>query len=146
MYYAPNISRNIISGSLLNQLGYKLVFKADRCIISRSNLFIGLAYLKCNLFKQSIVCNSKTHVCNVDVRRNICDDLHYLCHLRLWRVNFDKISFISKHDLISFCSLQCHNCKICMLNNITRTLLKKLYDKKHYATFCLINWIKSKVI
>ena len=83
VYYAPNISRNIISGSLLNRLGYKLVFKADRCIISRSNLFIGNAYLKCNLFKLSIICNSKAYVCNVDARSNICDDLHYLWHLRL---------------------------------------------------------------
>ena len=55
VYYAPEISRNLVSGSVLNRMGYKLVFEADRCIISKGNLFIGRAYLQCNLFKLSLV-------------------------------------------------------------------------------------------
>ena len=45
VYFAPDISRNLVSGPILNRLGYKLVFDADRCIISKCNFFIGHAYL-----------------------------------------------------------------------------------------------------
>ena len=34
VYFAPDISRNLVSRSILNRLGYKLVFEVDRCIIS----------------------------------------------------------------------------------------------------------------
>ena len=33
----------------------------------------------------------------------MCDDLHYLWHLRLTHVNFGKVSFMSKHELITLC-------------------------------------------
>ena len=33
----------------------------------------------------------------------MCDDLHYLWHLRLAYVNFGKVSFMSKHELIHLC-------------------------------------------
>ena len=44
VYFTPEIGRNLVSGPILNRLGYKLVFEADRCIISKNNLFIGRAY------------------------------------------------------------------------------------------------------
>ena len=34
VYYAPEISRNLVLSLVLNRLGNKLVFEADRCIIS----------------------------------------------------------------------------------------------------------------
>ena len=68
VYYTPDISRNLVSSSLLIRLGYKLVFEADRCIISKSNLFIVCAYLQYNLFKLSIVCSSENYVYNVDIQ------------------------------------------------------------------------------
>ena len=74
VYYAPKISRNLISGYVLNRLGNKLVFEADRCKISKGSLFIGRAYLQCNLFKPSLVCNN--YVYNIDAPSNIFDDLH----------------------------------------------------------------------
>ena len=98
-------------------MSYNLVFKADRNIISKGNLFIGRAYLQCNLFKLSIVC--KNFVYNVDVSSNIFDDLRYLWHLRLEYMNFDKVSFIRKNDMIPYCPLLSHNCKTSILNKIT---------------------------
>ena len=55
-----------------------------------TNFFTGRAYLQCNLYKHSIVCNSKNYVCNVDVLSDICDDLHYLWHFKLRQVNLIK--------------------------------------------------------
>ena len=56
-------------------------------------------------------------------------DLHYLWHVRLGHVNFDKIAFMSKHDLIPMCTKMSKNCKTCMLNKITRTPFKSVERK-----------------
>ena len=72
VYFAPDISRNLVFSPILNRLGYKLVFNADRCIISKCNFFIGRAYLCCNFFKLSLSCNPRNMICNI----NMCDDLH----------------------------------------------------------------------
>ena len=94
MYFAPEISRNLVSGPIFNRLGYKLVFEADRCIISKNNLFVGRTFLCKSLFKLSLDLN-KNFICNIS-SMNDKDDLHYLWHVRLGHVNFDKISFMSK--------------------------------------------------
>ena len=125
IYFAPDISRNLVSGPILNRLGYKLVFEIDRCIISKCNFLIGRGYLCCNLFKLSLICNSKNMVCNT----NMCDDLHYLWHLRLANVNFGKVSFMSKNNLIPLCYQKSENYNTCMLNKITRTHFKSVQRK-----------------
>ena len=58
------ISRNHVSRPVLNQLGYKLVFEANMCIISKNNLFIGRAYLCNSIFNLSLDLN-KYVICNV---------------------------------------------------------------------------------
>ncbi|XP_021728747.1 uncharacterized protein LOC110695829 [Chenopodium quinoa] len=52
--YAPKISRNLVFGPTLNSLGYKIVFEANRCIITRGVTFIGCCYLDNGLFKPSL--------------------------------------------------------------------------------------------
>ena len=68
VYYAPEISRNLVSGPVLYRLSYKLVFEADRCIISKNNLFVGHTYLCNSLFKLSLDLNK-------DVIRNVSHEL-----------------------------------------------------------------------
>ena len=59
----------------------------------------------------------------------MCDDLHYLWNLRLAYVNFGKVSFMSKQELIPICEQKSENCKTCMLNKITRTPFKSVERK-----------------
>ena len=78
-------------------------------------MFVGCAYLCNSLFKLSLDL-SKDVICNVslDLSKEKVD-LHYLWHVRLGHVNFDKIAFMSKHDFISVCSKLSKNCITCML-------------------------------
>ena len=113
----------------MNRLGYKLVFEADGYIISKNNLFVGHACLCNSLFKLSLDLN-KDVICNVETSpMNKKVDLHYLRHVRLGHVNFDKTAFMSKHDLLPMCSKMSENCKMCMLNKITRTPFKSIECK-----------------
>ena len=53
--FASKIARNLVSGSTLNRMGYKLVFESNRCVISKGGVFIGRCYWNCNLFKHIII-------------------------------------------------------------------------------------------
>ena len=72
--------------------------------------------------------NVKNFVRNVNLS-NITHDLQFLWHLRLRHINFSKVSFMFKNDLIPQYFQQSHNCKTCMLNKITRTPFKSVERK-----------------
>lgn len=50
VFYVPFLRRNLISGSLLNRAGLKLVFEADKVVITRNGDFVGKGYLANGLF------------------------------------------------------------------------------------------------
>lgn len=50
VFYVPSLRRNLISGILLNRAGLKLVFEADKVVITRNGDFVGKGYLANGLF------------------------------------------------------------------------------------------------
>ncbi|KAK9683745.1 hypothetical protein RND81_10G161700 [Saponaria officinalis] len=48
--YVPSLRRNLVSGALLNKAGMKLVFEADKVVMSRNGEFVGKGYLSGGLF------------------------------------------------------------------------------------------------
>ncbi|GAA0184513.1 hypothetical protein LIER_31801 [Lithospermum erythrorhizon] len=48
--YFPTLHRNLVSGALLNKTGLKLVFEADKVVLSCSGEFVGNGYLSGGLF------------------------------------------------------------------------------------------------
>ncbi|KAK9740651.1 hypothetical protein RND81_03G051100 [Saponaria officinalis] len=48
--YVPTLRRNLVSGALLNKAGMKLVFEADKLVMSRNGEFVGKGYLSGGLF------------------------------------------------------------------------------------------------
>ena len=66
--YVPEVRRNLISGSSLVQLGYKIVLESNRVIISKNNVFIGKGYVCDGLFKLNNVSslNKISKVFNVE--------------------------------------------------------------------------------
>lgn len=43
--YVPSLRKNLVSGALLNKVGLKLIFEADKIIISRGEDFVRKEYL-----------------------------------------------------------------------------------------------------
>ncbi|WVZ22010.1 hypothetical protein V8G54_000554, partial [Vigna mungo] len=60
--YAPELRRNLVSGVILNRLGFKLVFESDKFILSKGGVFVGLGYLCNNMFKLSVINDVKDSV------------------------------------------------------------------------------------
>ncbi|GKA93660.1 zinc finger, CCHC-type containing protein [Tanacetum coccineum] len=68
--YVPDIRKNLMSGSILNKFGFKLVFESDKLILSKSGKFVGKGYVSGGIFKLNIenVMNSSINgVCVTDI-------------------------------------------------------------------------------
>ena len=51
VFYVPEVRKNLVSGGLLNKFGFKLVFEADKFVLSKGGLFVGKGYLCDGMFK-----------------------------------------------------------------------------------------------
>lgn len=52
--YVPRIRKNLVSSTMLNKLGYRQVFEADKYVLSKGGVFVGRGYLCNGMFKLSI--------------------------------------------------------------------------------------------
>jgi len=67
MQHAPSIKKNLVSGSLLCGVGFKLVFESNKVVISRYGQFICKGYDSGGLFHFSLsdFCNKVVnHMCD----------------------------------------------------------------------------------
>ena len=55
MLHVPEIRKNLISGLLLNKHGFKMVFEADKVVVSKSGMFVGKGYVSNRLFKLNVM-------------------------------------------------------------------------------------------
>ena len=53
--YVPEIHKNLISGSLLNKHRFRMVFEADKVVVSKSGMFVGKGYVSNGLFKLNVM-------------------------------------------------------------------------------------------
>lgn len=54
VYHVPEVTKNLVSGSLLNKHGFKLVFESDKFGLSKSGTFVGKGYVCEGMFKLNI--------------------------------------------------------------------------------------------
>ena len=54
--YVPGIRKNLLSGIMLNNYGYKQVIESDKFILSKQGNFVGFGYLSsvCGMFRLNI--------------------------------------------------------------------------------------------
>ncbi|XP_071913959.1 uncharacterized protein [Coffea arabica] len=53
--YVPEIRKNLVSGSLLNKHGFRMVFESDKVILSKSGMYVGKGYTTNGLFKLNVM-------------------------------------------------------------------------------------------
>ena len=52
--FVPEIRKNLVSVSLLNKKGFKLVFESDKHALTKGGTFVGKAYISEGLFKLNV--------------------------------------------------------------------------------------------
>nr|GEY75920.1 hypothetical protein [Tanacetum cinerariifolium] len=53
--HVPNITKNLISGLILSNKGFKLVIESDKFVITKGGVYVGKGYFDEGLFKLSVV-------------------------------------------------------------------------------------------
>nr|GEY14702.1 zinc finger, CCHC-type [Tanacetum cinerariifolium] len=120
--HVPNIRKNLVSSSVLNNCGYKQVIEL---VLSKHGVFIGFGYLSNQVFRLNIVNDinivsafMSTSKLNVSI----------LWHARLGNVYFKNMQDMFKDGLIPAFDMDTEKCKTCMLNKISK---KSFQNVKH---------------
>ena len=87
--HAPDIRRNLISGSLLNKAGIKLSFESDKLVLTRNGIFVGKGFCNAGLFVLDVVIDNKNSAASVYIAESVS-----LWHSRLGHVNVASIKRI----------------------------------------------------
>ncbi|CAH9085358.1 unnamed protein product, partial [Cuscuta epithymum] len=123
VYFVPQIRKNLVSGGILNNFGFKLSFEANKFILSKGGVFVGQGFYCNGMFKLSVVNKVVNSVYLV------CDSS--LWHNRLCHVNYRRLSDMSKVGLIPPFNINIEKCRTCMLNKITRNSFQSVERKSN---------------
>ena len=53
--YVLEISKNLVSGSLLNSHGFQMVFESDKFVLSKSGIYVGKGYMSGGMWKLNVM-------------------------------------------------------------------------------------------
>jgi hypothetical protein len=109
--HAPEIRKNLVSGFLLNKVGFKQILEADQFVLSKKGMFVGKGYTCDGIFKLNVEMNennSSTYIFS-------CVDVWYgrLCH-----INSKFMKKMSCLGLIPLLENEFEKCEICMVLKI----------------------------
>ncbi|KAL6326053.1 hypothetical protein AAG906_000928 [Vitis piasezkii] len=60
--YVPEIRKNLVSGSLLNNHGFRLVFESNKFILSKSGMYVGKGYMSDGMWKLNVMTIIKSNM------------------------------------------------------------------------------------
>jgi hypothetical protein len=108
--HVPSIEKNLVNDSQCCRDGYKIIFEANKSVLSKYRTFVDKGYDCEGLFCLSLY----DDVCNKTMNNAIIPDESNICHSRFCHVNFGCLSQLANLHLISKFNLvkgsQCHVC------------------------------------
>ncbi|KAK8600890.1 hypothetical protein V6N12_050735 [Hibiscus sabdariffa] len=119
-YFVPSLTKNIISVSCLDKIGFEIVIKNNCCSFYHDNLFYGSAQLVNGLYNL----NQDNNIYNINTKRSKTNDSNqtYLWHCRLGHISWKRISKLHKDGLLDpFVFEQIDVCEPCLLGKKTKT-------------------------
>ena len=60
--HVSDIRKNLISGSILSEKGFRIVFESDKFVLTKGRMYVGKGYLVDGLFKAIVVVVNKKSV------------------------------------------------------------------------------------
>nr|GEZ45912.1 zinc finger, CCHC-type [Tanacetum cinerariifolium] len=114
--HVPNIRKNLVSSSVLNNYGYKQAFESNKFVLSKHGVFIGFGYLSNHMFMLNIVSDDIGSAIMSTSKLN--DSI--LWHARQGHVHSKRMQDMSKDGLILAFDMETKKCKTYMLTKITK--------------------------
>nr|GEX00934.1 zinc finger, CCHC-type [Tanacetum cinerariifolium] len=121
----PNIRKNLVSSSILNNCGYKQVIESNKFVLSKHDVFTSFDYLSNHIFRLNIISDNIGSAFMSTFKLN--DSI--LWHARLGHVHFKRMQDMSKDGLIPALDMDTEKCKTCMLTKITKKLFQNVKRK-----------------
>nr|GEV95121.1 Pol polyprotein [Tanacetum cinerariifolium] len=118
VFHVPNITKNLISGPILINKGFKLVFESDTFVITKGGVYIGKGYLDEGLFKLSVVTDD--NVINNNNAGTSTASVYMMDPFSLWHSILGHVNFCSLPRMINLSMLpkcskdKISKCEICV--------------------------------
>ena len=118
--YVPEIRKNLVSGSLLNKHGFRMVFESDRVVLSKNGMYVGKGYVNDGLFKLNVM-TLKPKINNEASSSAYLLESSNLWHGRLGHVNFNSLcKLINMKHIPNFQIDLKHKCETCVEAKLTK--------------------------
>ena len=122
-YYVPAMSRNIISISCLDMVGFSFIIKNNTCSIYYYGIFCGDAHLSNGLYILNHDNPNAKSIYNINTKRFRSNDLNttYLWHCHLGHINEKRISKLHQDGLLHSFDFESYEVsESCLLGKITK--------------------------
>ena len=125
--YVPEIRKNLVSGSLLNKHGFRMVFESDKVILSKSGMFVGKGYVCNGLFKLNITTVKPKTMNKASTSSAYLLESSNLWHGRLGHVNYGSLRrLINLNHIPTFQIDNNHKCETCVEAKMTRSSFQSI--------------------
>ena len=120
--YVPEIHKNLVSGSLLNKHGFRMVFESDKVLLSKSRMFVGKGYVCNGLFKLNVMT-----VKHKTTNKASTSSAYLLESSSLWHGRLGHVNYGSLRRLINLCHIPTfqidnnNKCETCVEAKMTRS-------------------------
>ncbi|CAL8091268.1 unnamed protein product [Prunus armeniaca] len=129
--HVPDIRRNLVSGPVLSNKGFKLVFESNKVVLTKGGMFVGKGYLADGLFKLNVSANSMNNNIN-KASAYMVDSSSTLWHARLGHVNFRSLHRMYNLGLLpKLDSIENIKCETCTESKFARKSFKSVHNRSN---------------
>ena len=119
--YVPEIHKNLVFGSLLSNHGFRLVFKSNKFVLSKSGMYVGKGYMSDGMWKLNVMTIIKSNMNKASTSTYILKSSN-LWHGRLGHVNYDTLCrLINLNHIPTFQINSKHKSETCVEAKLTRS-------------------------
>ena len=135
--YVPEIQKNLVSGSLLNNRGFRLVLESNKFVLSKSGMYIGKGYMSDGMWKLNVMIIIKSNMNKVSNSTYVLESSN-LWHGILGHVHYDTLRrLINLNHIPTFQTDVKHKCETCIEEKLT--LLSFQSVERHIEPLDLIH-------
>ena len=120
------IRKNLVSRSLLSKKGFRLVFKSDKFVLTKSGIYVGRGYMSNELFKMNVM-TIISDFNNKNTSSAYMLESSNIWHGRLGHVDFDTLSKLMNLELLPKFNIDAnHKCETCVESKLTRASFQNI--------------------
>ena len=131
--YVLEIRKNLVSGSLLNSHGFRIVFELDKFVLSTSGMYIGKGYMRNGMWKLNVMTVIKLTMDKASSSAYMLESSSRLGH-----VNYDTLCRLINLDHTPTFQLDLkHKCETCVEEKLTKSSCQSI--ERHIEPLDLIH-------